>query len=153
MNANEIKAGSKQRIKIGKNEVEVTAIEQTATGWTVESASGKRFPVSESRFIKAETVKPPTERIEIPDPPKPEVSGLKPKLSMLNAAAEIMKVALRPMSAKELIVAMEEAGLWKSPSGKTPCNSLSAALNRNAGKTNPRFKKTGKGLFALAEEA
>ena len=154
MNANEIKAGSKQRIKIGKNEVEVTAIEQTATGWTVESASGKRFPVSESRFIKAETVEPPAERIEIPDPHKPKVSGLKPRVSMLDAAAEVMKDALRPMSAKELIAAMEKAGHWKSPAGNTPHCSLSAAIFRELKhKENPRFKKTGRGLFALADEA
>jgi hypothetical protein len=69
---------------------------------------------------------------------------------MLDAAAEILKGASYPMSAKELVAAMEEAGLWKSPAGKTPANSLSAALNRNSAKENPRFQKTGKGMFSLA---
>jgi hypothetical protein len=55
------------------------------------------------------------------------------------------------MSSKELIAAMEEAELWTSPSGKTPWNTLSAAIGREASqKENPRFKKADKGKFALA---
>ena len=75
------------------------------------------------------------------------------KLTMLDAAAEVLKSASQPMSAKEMISAMEEANLWKSPAGKTPANTLGAAINREiSGKENPRFKKTEKGKFALADE-
>ncbi|MFA6717022.1 MAG: winged helix-turn-helix domain-containing protein, partial [Victivallaceae bacterium] len=75
------------------------------------------------------------------------------KLTMLDAAAEILKGVSHPMSAKELIVAMEEAEIWKSPAGKTPWNTLVAAISREIiGKTNPRFQKTGKGMFSLTEQ-
>ena len=39
---------------------------------------------------------------------KSKVESLKPKLSMLDAAVEILKDASRPMSSKELIAEMEE---------------------------------------------
>jgi hypothetical protein len=141
MNANEITVGKKYAVKVGRNEIEVTVKEKTERGWQVASASGRIFPVNSSeRFVKC---------LEQPEAP----ASPKSRLSMLDAAAEILKGASYPMSAKELIAAMEEAELWKSPAGKTPANSLSAALNRNAGKENPRFQKTGKGLFTLAETA
>jgi hypothetical protein len=139
MNANEITVGKKYAVKVGRNEIEVTVTEKTERGWQVASASGRIFPVNSSeRFVKC------LGQPEIPASPKS-------RLSMLDAAAEILKGASYPMSAKELVAVMEEAELWKSPAGKTPANSLSAALNRNAGKENPRFQKTGKGMFALAQ--
>ena len=139
MNANEITVGKKYAVKVGRNEIEVTVTEKTERGWQVASASGRIFPVNSSeRFVKC---------LEQPEAP----ASPKSRLSMLDAAAEILKGVSYPMSAKELIVAMEEAELWKSPAGKTPANSLSCALNRNAGKENPRFQKTGIGMFALVE--
>lgn len=141
MNANEITIGKKYAVKVGRNEIEVTVTEKTERGWQVASASGRVFPVNScERFIKC---------LEQPEAP----ASPKSKLSMLDAVAEILKGASYPMSAKELIAAMEEAELWKSPAGKTPANSLSAALNRNAEKENSRFQKTGKGMFTLAETA
>jgi hypothetical protein len=72
---------------------------------------------------------------------------------MLNAAAEVLKDASHPMSAKEMIAAMEAENLWKSPGGKTPHNTLSSAINREiTKKENPRFQKTAPGLYALANE-
>jgi hypothetical protein len=144
MNANEIIVGKKYAVKVGRNEIEVTVTEKTERGWQVASASGRVFPVNSSeRFVKC---------LEQPEEPKPQQSAPKSKLSMLDAAAEILKGASYPMSAKELIVAMEEAELWKSGRGLTPANSLSAALNREISlKENPRFQKTGKGMFTLTQ--
>jgi hypothetical protein len=151
MNTSDIKAGSKQRIKIGKNEVEVTVLGQKGKSWLVESATGKKFPVTESRFLRDEKVETKPAVVKKTKTPKPETSSPKPKLSMLDAAAKILKDASHPMSSKELITAMEEANLWASPSGKTPWNTLSAAIGREASqKENPRFKKAEKGKFALA---
>ena len=154
MNANEIKIGSKYNCKIGANEVPVTVKEETGKGWIVESAAGKTFPInSAERFIRCLDVSLP-----IPQKPspslKPEASGLKPKLSMLDAAVQVLQTASQPMSSKELIAEMEEKNLWKSPSGKTPANSLSAAILRECGqKENPRFAKTEKGRFTLAAKS
>ena len=145
MNANAITIGKKYAVKVGRNEIEVTVTEKTERGWQVTTAAGKTFPVNNrERFIKC---------LEKPEASKPQQSAPKSKLSMLDAAAEILKGSTYPMSAKELIAAMEEAELWKSGRGLTPANTLSAALNREiAKKENPRFQKTGKGMFALAEQ-
>jgi hypothetical protein len=150
MKTSEIKAGSKQRIKIGKNEVEVTVLGQKGKSWLVESATGKKFPVSESRFVKDKI------RNKKLDAPIESVNVLQTeananyKFSMLGAAIEVLKDALHPMSAKEMIIAMAEANLWKSPKGKTPWNSLASAINREIVlKENPRFKKAEKGKFIL----
>ena len=146
MNINEIIVGKKYTVKVGRNEIEVSVTEKTERGWQVTTAAGKTFPVNNrERFIKC---------LEKPEEPKPQQSAPKSKLSMLDAAAEILKGVSYPMSAKELIAAMEEAGLWKTDKGLTPANTLSAALNRDISrKENPRFQKTGKGIFALAEKA
>jgi len=141
MNANEITIGKKYAVKVGRNEIEVTVTEKTERGWQVTSASGRVFPVNSSeRFVK---------RLEQPEEP----ASPQRKLSMLDAAAEVLKGVTYPMSAKELVAAMEEAGIWKSPAGKTPANSLVSAILRDSKKENPRFQKTGRGLFTLAETA
>jgi hypothetical protein len=139
MNANEVTVGKKYAVKVGRNEIEVTVTEKTERGWQVASASGRVFPVNSCERFKC---------LEVPEAP----ASLERKLTMLDAAAEVLKGASYPMSAKELIVAMEDSGIWKSPAGKTPWNTLVAAISRDAQKTNPRFRKTGKGMFALAEQ-
>jgi hypothetical protein len=136
----EITLGKKYAVKVGRNEIEVTVMEKTERGWQVASASGRIFPVNScERFVKC---------LELPEAP----ASLERKLTMLDAAAEVLKGASYPMSAKELIVAMEDAEIWKSPAGKTPHCSLSAAILRDSLKEKPRFQKTGKGMFALAEQ-
>ena len=141
MNASEIKVWKKYQVKVGRNEIEVTVMEQTARGWNVKAPSGKTFPINNAeRFIKCLEV----EAISVRTPEK--------KMSMLDAAVETLKGTSCPMSAKEMIAAMEESGLWKSQTGKTPSNTLSAAIGREIStKENPRFKKAEKGKFTLNE--
>jgi len=143
MNASEITVGKKYQVKVGRNEIEVTVMEQTERGWNVKAPSGNKFPVNNAeRFIKCLEV----QEVPVRNPEK--------KMSMLDAAVEVLRGASLPMSAKEMIAAMEEKGLWKSQTGKTPSNTLSAAIGREIlTKENSRFKKAEKGKFALAELA
>ncbi len=79
--------------------------------------------------------------------------GKKPKrFAALDAAAQVLAKAGKPMRAQELIAAMAEQGLWKSPGGKTPQATLYAAMLREIGAKGKqaRFKKTGRGQFAFA---
>ena len=77
----------------------------------------------------------------------------KPKrLSAIDAAAQVLAKAGKPMSSQELIEAMEKAGLWKSPAGKTPHATLYAAMLREIatkGKQS-RFTKIDRGQFAAS---
>ena len=76
----------------------------------------------------------------------------KPKrVSALDAAAQVLAKAGKPMRAQELIAAMAGQGLWKSPSGKTPHATLYAAMLREIGKqgNSARFKKVDRGMFVI----
>jgi hypothetical protein len=52
------------------------------------------------------------------------------KLSLLDAAAEVLKGRKNPMRIGEVYDAVIEKGLWKPGAGKTPKATLSAAVNR-----------------------
>ncbi len=78
----------------------------------------------------------------------------KPKrTSALDAAAQVIAGAGKPMRAKDLIEQMEAKGLWKSPGGKTPEATLYAAIIREiaAKGADARFKKHDKGLFVAGK--
>jgi len=80
------------------------------------------------------------------------------RLSALDAAAEVLRKAGKPMRSQEMIAAMAEQGLWSSPAGKTPHATLYAAILREIGAKGgeARFRKSDRGLFefnAVAAEA
>ena len=80
----------------------------------------------------------------------------KPKrLSALDAAAQVLAEAGKPMRAQELIAAMAKQGLWKSPAGKTPHATLYAAMMREARDKGSasRFRKVDRGQFAFSAKA
>jgi HB1, ASXL, restriction endonuclease HTH domain len=80
-----------------------------------------------------------------------EVGG-QPKLSAVAAAAKVLAETGQAMTCKELIAAMAAQGYWTSPAGKTPQATLYAALTREiqTKKDQARFRKSGRGTFALA---
>jgi hypothetical protein len=79
----------------------------------------------------------------------------KPKrVSAIDAAAQVLKAAGKPMRSQELIEAMAKQGLWKSPEGKTPHATLYSAMLREIttkGK-KARFNKVDRGQFAFNKE-
>ena len=74
------------------------------------------------------------------------------KLSLLEAAYNVMLLEKRPMNTREMVRLVTEKGLWTPTACKTPEQSLYGAIflemkNRKA----PRFKKSEKrGAFELA---
>jgi hypothetical protein len=79
----------------------------------------------------------------------------KKRLSALDAAARVLAESGGSMTTKELIEQMAERKLWESPNGKTPAQTLYAALLREIttkGKDS-RFKKTEPGHFAATARA
>jgi len=75
------------------------------------------------------------------------------KRSALAAAVKVLAEAGQPLNAKEIVERMAKAGLWKSPSGKTPWATLSAALQRSLAKQGHAspFRKAGRGKFTVAQ--
>lgn len=137
MNASNIKAGTIATVKVGRNEVTVEVTAVTEHGWMVRSqSSGKEFEAKKLARIICEPESP----VE-----KPEK-----KLSLLDAAFEVLKGSEFPLSPKEMVAQAIEAGLWIPTAAKTPEQSLYSAIFREiGGKEFPRFSKsaTCKGAF------
>ena len=108
--------------------------------------AGKK-PGAKKAAAKGSATKVATKRAR----PKKAGGERKPKrLSALDAAAQVLKGAGKPMRAQELIALMQERGLWKSPAGRTPASTLYAAMLREAAAkgSDSRFRKVDRGLFA-----
>ena len=89
--------------------------------------------------------------------PKPKApKEAKPKrVSVLDAAAQVLAKAGKPMRAKEMIDEIVAKGLWASPNGKTPEATLYAAIVREiaAKGAESRFRKADRGLFTAGKGA
>ncbi len=168
----EITIGTKVIVKVGRNEVEVTVTEITGHGWKVKSQStGREFEVrrierivtdaaaeEEAEPETAAPAEPETEEEDNAVNPAPESgSGPRPekKLSLLNAAAQVLAACREPMNCKEIIAKAVEMGLWTPTGAKTPEQTLYSGIFREIKSTDePRFKKseTRKGSFEYAKE-
>ena len=83
---------------------------------------------------------------------KPASEKADKKLSQIDAAAKVLAEAKEPMNCKAMVEAMQTKGYWTSPAGKTPHQTLNAAILREIAKKgkDSRFVKADRGLFALA---
>ena len=75
-------------------------------------------------------------------------------MSGLDAAARVLKEASAPLNCKAMVDAMLSKSYWKT-GGKTPWATLYSAIIREIAekKSASRFKKAGRGLFAINKEA
>jgi len=166
----EITVGTKVIVKVGRNEVEVTVTEITGHGWKVKSQStGREFEVRRIERIVAdaaaeEEAEPETapvaaetrEEDNAVNPAPESRSSPRPekKLSLLNAAAQVLAACREPMNCKELVAKAVEMGLWTPTGAKTPEQTLYSGIFREIKTTEePRFKKseTRKGSFEYAK--
>lgn len=75
------------------------------------------------------------------------------KLSQFQAAMKVLAEAGEPMNCPAMVEAMIAKGLWSSPNGKTPSQTLYASILRDLGKgKEARFVKADRGMFTLASK-
>ena len=148
-NATNTATGKRIRIKSAQRLLGPAKIAAKA-GAAAESGKGKKASVAKGDGAKARTAKGTTARAG--KAKKTKADGKPKRLSALDAAAQVLAKADKPMRAKELITAMAEQGLWSSPAGKTPHATLYAAMLREErGKgSNSRFRKVDRGQFAIS---
>ena len=178
MKKNEVKVGGLYHAKVSDKLVTVR-IDSThsAGGWhATNTATGKRIRIKSAQRLrgaakggaKTEAGKAPKAAVakdeKVETPVKPATKKAKPKkadgvrkpkrVSALDAAAQVLKSAGKPMRAQELIAVMAEQNLWKSPGGATPHATLYAAMQREERDqgTASRFRKVDRGLFAFNAE-
>ena len=135
-------------------------------GWDAKNlATGKMVRIKSAQrlrgFAKGATTSGPVATGE-PTPSQPAAEAKSThtpppaadkRLSALDAAAKVLSEAPEPMNCRQLIEAMTEKNYWQPNAGKTPQNTLHAAICKEI-KTkgaDARFTKVGRGQFALAE--
>ena len=126
MNAgSEITVGAIAIIKVGRNEVEVTVTGITEHGWMVKSRStGREFEVMHlERIINRQTAE------DSPNPVR-ECGNPAKKLSLLDAAVQVLAASRIPMNTKELVAKAIEMNLWIPTGAKTPEQTLYSGLFR-----------------------
>jgi len=136
------KKGPKKAAQAVAQDAKAKVVDKTATT-TAGGSAQTRAGVTKAKTSKAAGQRKPKRR------------------SALDAAAEVLKAADKPMRAQELIAAMAEQGLWSSPAGKTPHATLYAAILREitTSVTSPdgskisRFRKVDRGLFTFNEHS
>ena len=76
------------------------------------------------------------------------------KLSQMAAALKVLQQAKEPLTCKQMVEQMAKKGLWHSPGGKTPDQTLYASILRDIQKHGDasRFQKVDRGLFTLASK-
>lgn len=147
--------GSKVIVKVGCREIEAVVLEITEAGCRVKSiASGKEFAVKKIlRIIEPEDTSVEVEELDAPNPAPESAPAEKPvkKLSLLDAAVEVLKTSGQPMNTREIVKAATESGLWIPTACRTPEQTLYGSIFREiATKENPRIAKAGqKGKFIL----
>lgn len=146
--------GSKVIVKVGCREIEAVVLEVTESGCRVKSiASGKEFSVKKIlRVIEPEDTSLEIEEQDAPNPALESAPAEKvKKLSLLDAAVEVLKTSAQPMNTREIVRAATESGLWIPTACRTPEQTLYGSIFREiATKENPRIAKAGqKGKFIL----
>ena len=120
----------------------------------------KAKPKAESSGAKSKTATKP-KRKPAPTAAKPKASdkpaAKKPaatkRMSALDAAAQVLKEAKKPMGCKDLAEAILKRNLWKT-NGKTPAATLYAAIHRGIDRKGKeaRFEKVDRGMFAMRKD-
>ena len=100
----------------------------------------KTMPVGEA--------KPAGEKPAVKATPKEK----KPRLSLLNLAADVLAASGEPMDCKAIVEKVLAGGKW-STKGKTPAATLYSAIIREIAAKGPaaRFRKTERGKFAATK--
>ena len=155
-------------VKVGRNETEVVVTEITANGWKVKKVgSDREFIVTRIERVIAEPGAPEAvsatepeavsatepeaesaapeaeEEVDTPNPAPESGGSPEKKLSLLNAALQVLKRSRTPLNTKEILAQVIEEGLWSPNGAKTPEQSLYSAFFREIKeKETPRVRKS-----------
>ena len=118
------------------------AVDAPAMGSPTPEGSDAPPPAATPNALEADA--------HIADVPAAVTPSKRKKVSALDAAALVLRQSGIAMSAKEILAAILEQGLWTSPKGKTPEMTIAAAAGREIqikGSAS-RFVKAERGKFA-----
>ena len=157
--------------KVGRNIVNVEILEDCGNGcYKVKSLStGREFSTCRVEKInnnnmeennmtdEINTIEQEINTTEVEESPNPApecatAPQREKKLSLLDAAVEVLKSSGEPMNTREMVKAATDAGLWIPTGCKTPEQTLYGSIFREIKtKENPRIVKSEqKGKFQYA---
>ena len=136
--AKKTKSGKAKRPKIYKPESKALVIQ------TAPKQAGDGRPEAGGAKVKKREKNTP-QKLRTP------ASGLKSKLSGLDAAEKVLREAGEPLRAQTIVDRAVEKGYWQT-NGKTPAATVYAAMLREIQTKGDaaRFRKADRGLFTIA---
>lgn len=158
-----ISIGQEVLVRIAGRIVPAIIEETLPDGWMVKSiASGKTFktrklheqPTAEAEPVEEQPAEPQpaAEEPEAPEAePAPEAPRAR-KMSLLDAAIEVLKLEAKALNTRDMVKQAIERGLWIQTSCKTPEQTLYGAIFREIKESeHARIRKSEKrGLFEYA---
>lgn len=144
------KTKRKPKTEVVTHEVGVDApIDAPSQGPTVgelAAALEARVRGSTEEPVDAESGPKPPRKPKTPKEPKPK------RISIIDAAATILREEAQAMDCKTMVMKAAERGLWESPGGATPDATLYSAIIREIAKkgSESRFRKVDRGRFESA---
>ena len=164
-----VTVGQEALVKIAGRIIPVRVEAVLPDGWMVRSAtSGKIFktkklheqPGNEAAAPESEpAVEPAETQATVTEPEQPEARVAEQpeaprtrKVSLLDAAIEVLKAEGRAMNTREMVKLATERGLWIKTANKTPEQSLYGAIFREIKEAeHARIRKSEKkGAFEFA---
>lgn len=142
-------------IKVGKNTTPVRIMKAAPNGgWeALTLATNKPIVIkSADRIVGPHNPKAEKEPKAKPAAKAPASADKTDKsLSALDAAVKVLAEVGAPMNCKQMIETMTAKGYWKPAQGKTPANTLHAAIGSEIKKkgSEARFEKVGRGQFNI----
>jgi hypothetical protein len=137
-----------------KRERQMATKKTTSTKKTAKATSAKtKAPKAKKANPQKVAVAPAESKAKKRREPKAKAVKAEKKLSQFQAAIKVLVEAKEPMGCKEMVEIMQAKGYWSSLAGKTPAQTLYAAILRDIRKgKDARFVKSERGLFALASK-
>ena len=166
--ANEITVGTMAVAKVGRNEIPVEIIAVEDGIYTVKNKAGKEFKTKRIEALPTEVScevlnnTSSNERLSgiqdesVSSNPSQNksatsVANYSGKMSLLNAAVEVLRRNGKPLNTREIVAKAVADGLWNPTGAKTPNQTLYGSIFREiATQKNPRIVKSAeKGKFQL----
>ena len=149
------RVGGRVRVRSGQYVITAIVVKNCGDAWMVRNPkSGRVFKVRRIIEVLGDGEASPATipaSVGVPQMERPAQEPPK-RLSLVDAAFEVLKAERRPMNATEMARLAVERGLWTAHGGKTPAQTLYARIfeeMRHA--RRPRFRKASmRGLFELA---
>jgi len=124
----------------------IDAPTQEPTVGELAAALESRVRGSSDEPVVAEAAPKTPRKPKTPKDPKPK------RISIIDAAATILREEAQAMDCKTMVMKAAERGLWDSPGGATPDATLYSAIIREIAKkgSESRFRKVDRGRFESA---